>query len=134
MGNSNRALTQSLVPASPAAGAVVVGHTSPPVPAKLVGKIWRGDLSQLLPHRLGAPEPTLADVFQTKAKEVKQISTIEQWVVCFDAFMSVMIMQYPHRARDLLAYSSTITKVAHDYEGKPWLAYDVHFRTLAATM
>ena len=76
----------------------------------------------------------LADVLQSKAKEAKQITTIEQWVVCFNAFISVMVLQHPHRARDLLAYSSTITKAAHDYEGKPWLAYDVHFRTLAATM
>ena len=28
----------------------------------------------------------------------------------------------------------TIVKAAHDYKDRPWLAYDVHFRTLAATM
>lgn len=45
-------------------GGVVVGHTSPPIPAKIVAKVWRGefiDLNSLLPHRLGAPEPTLVD-------------------------------------------------------------------------
>ena len=49
------------------AGGVIMGHLSPPVPAKLAWKIWRGefmDLNHLLPHRLGAPEPTLANALQ----------------------------------------------------------------------
>jgi hypothetical protein len=47
------------------------------------------------------------------------------------AFDSVVALQQP---QDLLAYSSIIVKAAHDYEGKPWLSYDTHFRTLATTM
>ena len=92
------------------------------------------DLNLLLPHRLGAPEPTLADALQNKAKEQKQIETIEHWVVCFNAYMSVMTLKFPKRIRDLLAYLSIITKAAHDYEGTPWLSYDTHFRTLAVSM
>ncbi len=118
-------------------GSVVVSHASPPIPAKLVLRIWRGeyvDMNNLLPYRLGAPEPTLADTLQIRQRELKQITSIEQWVVCFNAFISVIALQQPHRVRDLLAYSSIITKAAHDYEGNPWLAYDVHFRTLAASM
>lgn len=55
-------------------GGVVVGHGSPPVPAKLAEKIWRSeyiDLNMLLPHRLGAPEPTLTEVLQMKSREEK---------------------------------------------------------------
>ena len=59
---------------------------------------------------------------------------IEQWVVCFNAYMSVLAIQQPQRIRDRLAYSLIITKAAHDYTGRPWLSYDVHFRTLAASM
>ena len=121
----------------PPSGGIVVGHTSPPVPAKLAAKIWRGefvDLNTLLPHRLGAPEPTLADAIQGRNKDAKQISTIEQLVVCFNAYISVLALQCPQRVRELLGYSSTIVKAAHDYEGTLWLSYDVHFRTLAATM
>lgn len=61
---------------------VVVGHLSPPVCWKLAQKIWQGefvDLNLLLPHRLGAPEPTLADDLQSKTKEAKQITLIEVW-------------------------------------------------------
>lgn len=43
-------------------------------------------------------------------------------------------MRCPHRVRDLLVYSSIITKAALDFEGTPWLSYDAHFRTLAAMM
>ena len=60
--------------------------------------------------------------------------TIEQWVVCFNSYMSVVVLKAPHRMRDLLAYSSLIVKAAHDYSGTPWLSYDSHFRSLAATL
>ena len=75
-----------------------MGHTSPPVPAKLAAKIWRGefvDLNTLLPHRLGAPQPTLADAIQGRNKDAKQISTIEQLVICFNAYISVLALQCP---------------------------------------
>ena len=118
-------------------GGVIVSHASPPIPHKLALKIWRRefiDLNNLLPFRLGAPEPTLVDALRNKPKEYKQITSITQWVICFNAFVSVVAIQQPHHVRDLLAYSSLITKAAHDYEGTPWLACDVHFRTLAASM
>lgn len=74
------------------------------------------------------------DALQQQQKEGKQISSIEQWVVCFNAFISVVALQQPQRVRDLLSYSSIIVKAAHDYEGKPWLSDDTHFRTLGTTM
>ena len=49
---------------------------------------------------------------------------------CYNLVFSV----WAQRVRDLLGYSSTIVKAAHDYEGTLWLSYDAHFRTLAATM
>lgn len=85
------------------------------------------DLNLLLLHRLGAPEPTLADALRHKTKELKEIECIEHWVVCFNTYVSVMALCHPHRVRDLLAYSSIITKAAHDFERTPWLSYDAHF-------
>lgn len=43
-----------------------VGPSSPPVPKKLADRIWKGkyiDLRELLPSWLGAPEPTVYDLF-----------------------------------------------------------------------
>ena len=92
------------------------------------------DLSELLPSRLGAPEVTLRDLISNrdKPKEPRKISTIQQWVVCFNAFISVMAVRHPERVHDLLGYASMITKSSLDYEGAPWLAYDAHFRRAAA--
>lgn len=121
----------------PVTGGVVVGQSSPPVPGKLTEKIWRGefiDLSALLPFRLSAPEPTLSDALQRRTRDEKQITTIEQWMVCFCSYASVVVLRAPHRMRDLLGYMALISKAAHDFEGTPWLSYDAHFRCLAATL
>lgn len=118
-------------------GAVVVGHLSSPVPAKLVWKIWRWEyiyLNLLLPHCLSAPELTLADALQYKTKELKEIEYTEHWVVCFNTYISVVALRHPHRIRDLLAYSLIITKAADDFKGTPWLSYESHFCSLAATI
>jgi hypothetical protein len=105
---------------------------------KLAEKIWRGEyieLDELLPARLGAPGPTVLDVLlhSDKAKPKKNISTIEDWVLSFNTFISVVAMRTPEQVRDLLAYSSTIVKASQDFQGSPWLEYDVHFRKQIAT-
>ncbi len=76
---------------------VIVGYLSPPVPSKLVWKIWNGeyiDLNLLLPHWLGASEPTLANALRHKTKELKEIECIEHWVVCFNTYVSVVAMRH----------------------------------------
>ena len=42
-------------------------------------------------------------------------------------------MHNPDQVRDLLAYSSTIVKASQDFEGTPWLDYDIQFRRQIAT-
>ena len=76
----SRATLAPFASSSTLAGGVIVGHLLPPVPSDLVWKTWRGeyiDLNLLLPHRLGAPESTLADVLRHKTKELKEIKCIE---------------------------------------------------------
>ena len=95
--------------------ALFIGALSPPVPRKLAEKIWKGeffDLSKLLPSRLGAPELIVKDLISSKErpKEQKKIATIQQWVVCFNTFISVMAIKHPGRVQDLLGYTSMITK------------------------
>ena len=120
------------------ANAVLIGCSSPPIPRKLAEKAWGGeyiDLAELSPARLGAPEPTLLELFagNGKAKSKKgAITTIEAWVVCFNAYVALIAMRHPDRVVDLLAYSSIIVKASQDYEQTPWLAYDQHFRKQAA--
>ena len=120
--------------------AVVIGTCTPPIPKKLAQKIWKGeyvDLYELSPMKLGTPEPTILDIFQSKQKKARgkseKIDTIEMWVRCFNAFVAVMAKQHPGRVIDLLAYSSLIVKASQDFEqNTPWLSYDQHFRKHAA--
>ena len=123
---------------SPTTEAIVLGACHPPIPKKIVEKAWRGefiDLDSLLPSRLGTPEPTLWDwmtASQAKGRETKRIKNIEQWVICFNAYIGIMALRFPGRVADLLAYSSIIVNASRSYDDKPWLAYDIHFRKQAA--
>ena len=116
--------------------AIVIGTSYPPIPYRIAEAIWRDDyidLAELLPARLGAPEPTLLELFsgsQNKpARAKKSITTIEEWVLCFNAYITVVAQK---RVSDLLAYSSLIVKASRDYEETPWLSYDQHYRRHAA--
>ena len=94
---------------------VAAGPVSPPIPSKLAENIWRGEyikLDELLPACLGAPAPTVLDVL---LHGKKNISTIEDWVLSFNTFISVIAMRTPEQVRDLLAYSSTIVKASQDF-------------------
>lgn len=120
------------------ADAVLIGCSSPPIPRKLAERAWGGeyvDLAELSPVRLGTPEPTLLELFagNTKTRSKKgAITSIEAWVVCFNAYIALIAMRRPDRVGDLLAYSSLIVKASQDYEQMPWWAYDQHFRKQAA--
>lgn len=56
-------------------------------------------------------------------KHKKTITSIQEWILCFNTFISIVAIR---QVRDLLAYSSTIVKVSQDFEGTPWLEYDLH--------
>ena len=133
-------LSQLVTPPLPTslANAVVVGSTSLPIPLKLAERIWRRefiDMHDLSPTRLGASEPTLYDLLsQEKAKKQKHINRIDEWVICFNTYISVVALREPQRVPDLLAYSLLVVQASRDYAGTPWRAYDTHFRKQAAAM
>ena len=108
--------------------AVVIGSSSPPIPRKLAEEPLEGeymDLADLSPARLGAPEPTLWELFAGSAKSKAQkgeITSIEPWVMCFNTYIALIANEQPERVKDLLAYSSLIVKASQDYEKTPWLA------------
>ena len=136
----NSALANILPPTEKAqsAEAITVGPSSPPLPKRLADRIWKGeyiDLRELLPSHLGVPEPTVFDLFSKteRIRPRKHISSIQDWMLCFNTFISIVAMRNPERVRDLLAYSSLIVKASTDYDDTPWLDYDSHFRRQAAT-
>ena len=110
------------------------GQLSEGVSERVVGKIWRNEfveLHELLPARLGIPQLTLMDVLassSTQKAPPKQISTIKEWVMCFNTYTALTTVKQPERMKDLLAYSSTIVNASKQFEGTPWLEYDTRFR------
>ena len=105
---------------------------------KIAQKIWRNEfveLHDLLPARLGTPEPTILDVLTRpdSAKPRKEIKNIQQWALCFNSYTTVLAQKQPERISDLLAYSSIIIKASEEYDDTPWLQYDARFRRQAAT-
>ena len=80
------------------------------------------ELHELLPSRLTTPELTFSDLFSLKEKHKpkKEITSIQEWVVCFNTYISLVEMRQPHRVGDLLAYSSIIVKSSREYEDTPW--------------
>ena len=50
---------------------------------------------------------------------IKEITTIQQWVLCFNSFMAVVSMRQPERVKELLAYSSLIVKASEEFDGSP---------------
>ena len=64
-----------------------------------------------LSHLLRVPKPLLAHAQQSKSKQRKQneIIIIEHWVVCFNAYISVTAVKFPHQVCDLLSNSYIVT-------------------------
>ena len=124
-------------------GLVYVAEGLPPLPAKIVEIIEKGefiDFVELLPKH-----PILEDQSVTELSEnivvishsrqltkKKVIKDIETWMEAFCTFAAVRAKKYPLTIPDLLAYGATIVKGARDYGGQQWLAYDYRFRQLAA--
>lgn len=112
-------LINMLLPDNPQSKKVVaVGPVSPPI---LAEKIWhRNTLSWISCYWhawvLLAQQCWMCCCRGEKAKQKKMnITTIEEWVMSFNNFISVVAVHTPDSVRDLLAYSSTIVKASQDF-------------------
>ena len=114
----------------------------PPVPAKLVARIWKGeyihvDMADLLRDNLEAdrrrsglltPSAVLA-----QAKPIRrEVPDILSWAQCFSVYIGVTAEKQPHTVKQLLAYQSTVLREARRCGGTGWRGYDSLFRQLAA--
>ena len=108
------------------------------MPRKLAERIWKKefiDFRDLLLSQLSALDPTVFDIFgkTDKVWPKKHISSLQEWVLCFNTFSTIVFMHEPERMADLLAYCSIIIKASMDYNDMPWFVYDSHFRRQAVT-
>ena len=111
----------------------------PPVPAKLVAKIRKGDfvdMADLLRDNIEASRRQ-ADSEQHRCggegkKARWEIPDFLSWLQCFGVYASVVADQQPERFKELMAYQTIMIREARRCGGSGWLAYDSMFRQQAA--
>ena len=118
----------------------VLSDGLPPVPAKLVRKIVRGefvDMAELLRDNLEADRRdagTLSSegggVRRTGSR--REVPDLLSWVQCFGVYIGVVASRQPEKVKQLLAYQTLIIREARRLGGRGWLAYDSMFRQQAA--
>ena len=121
---------------------VFIGEGLPPITAKAVEKIERGDYVDFRDLLPSPEDTTLTDleeqgiVVVSSTKQVrprkKQIQDLATWMEAFLVFVAVKTQKKPQLMVDLMAYGALIARGARDYRGSGWLSYDFQFRRLAA--
>ena len=108
----------------------------PPVPAKLVGRIIKGDfidMAELLRDNLEAqqrggwqeiPSSTASGL----SRQRRKVPDLLSWVQCFGIYTAVVASRYPERIQKLLAYQTLMVREVRRCGGKGWLSYDSYFR------
>ena len=110
----------------------------PPVPAKLVGRILKGnfvDMAELLcdnleAQRRGALHETgsTSASSPTSSRHRREVPKLLSWVQCFSVYTAVVASKHPKRVQRLLAYQTLIVREARRCGRRGWLLYDVYFR------
>jgi hypothetical protein len=117
----------------------ILSEGLPPVPAKLVGRILKGefiDMAELLRDNLEAQRrgclqqdlsaPAASSSGQSRPR--REVPDLLSWVQCFGVYIAIMASKYPERIQKLLAYQALIIREARRCGAKGWLSYDSYFR------
>ena len=108
----------------------------PPVPAKLVGRIWKGefiDMAELLrdnleAQRRGGWQDMPSSSASGLSRQRREVPDLLSWVQCFGVYTAVVASRYPERVQKLLAYQTLMVWEARRCGGKGCLSYDSYFR------
>ena len=108
----------------------------PPLPAKLVGRIWKGefiDMAELLrdnleAQRRGGWQEMPSSSASGLSRQRREVPDLLSCVQCFGVYTAVVASRYPERVQKLLAYQILMVREARLCGGKGWLSYDSYFR------
>ncbi len=116
-----------------------LGEGLPPVPAKLVTKILKGDfvdMAELLRDNIEAERrrtrTTSAETCSNSTPGRREVPDLFSWVQCFGVYAAVVASKNSEKVQQLLAYQTMIVREARRCGGRGWLAYDTMFRQQAA--
>ena len=108
----------------------------PPVPARLVAKILKGefvDMAELLHENMEAERrrPRTSNCDPQSGSSRRGVPDLLSWIQCFGVYAAVVISKHPEKMKQLLAYQTMIVGEATHCGSKGWLAYDSMFRQQA---
>ena len=101
----------------------VLSEGLPPVPAKLVAKIQKGDyvdMAELLRDNMEWEHPlSTSDSSESKSGRAsrREVPDLLSWITCFGVYASVIRDKYPQKAKQLLAYQTLIVREARRCRG-----------------
>ena len=106
----------------------ILSEGLPPIPHKLVAKIWRGefvDMAELLRDNLevqrrasSQPLSQNSSASSPQSKSRREIPDLLSWVQCFGTYMAVLTSKFPGKLKHLLAYQTLIIREARRCGGK----------------
>ena len=108
-----------------------LGEGLPPVPAKLVNKIRRGeyvDMADLLrdnmelERRRDTREASSNAFGLNQQPNRREVPHLLSWVQCFRMYAAVLCSSYPEKVQELYVYQMMIVREAHRCGGKGWLS------------
>ncbi len=118
-----------------------LGDGFPPVPAKVVTNIQKGefvDMADLLrdnieaERRYASSGAAASSAVQPARSYRHELPDLFSWVQCFGVYASVVASKQPGRVGQLLAYQTMIIREARSCGGSGWLVYDTMFRQQVA--
>ena len=118
----------------------LLGEGLPPIPAKLVAKIQKGDfvdMAELLRDNMEAERRrSKEDGASTSSGQLTQsrreVPDILSWVQCFGIYTSIVVQTRPEKTQQLLAYQTMLLREARRCGGTGWQTYDTMFRQQVA--
>ena len=112
----------------------ILGESLPPIPAKLVAKIQKGefvDMAELLRDNIEADRRRTKDSGaggSATAQGWQEVLDILSWIQCFGAYACIVAAVQPEKTQQLLAYQTMVVWEARRCGGTGWQAYDTMFR------
>ena len=112
----------------------IMGESLPPIPAKLVTQIQKGefvDMAELLRDNIEAERRRTKEGGTggcTSSQSRREVPDILSWIQCFGTYACIVAAVQPEKTQQLLAYQTMVVREARRCGGAGWQAYDTMFR------
>ena len=114
---------------------VCIGEALPPIPEKLMNRIYRWefiDMVELLPEALVSARAPSQIGPSALVYRKRPVSDVLIWVQYFGIYVGILAKQFPDAVPELMSYMVSIIKASADNQGLAWVKYDTFYHRRAA--